>query len=40
MDTIRQIGDTSHWADLVIGVIEHRTAKEDFVRGIRPFVIE
>jgi death-on-curing protein len=33
------IEDTSEWADVVIGLVEHRTTEEDFVRAVRPFVI-
>jgi death-on-curing protein len=34
------IEDSSEWADAVITLVEHRTTEEDFVRAIRPFVIE
>jgi len=32
--------DTPFWANEVIALVEHRTTEEDFVRAIRPFVIE
>ncbi len=32
--------DTISWADEVIGLVEHRISEEEFVRAIRPFVIE
>jgi death on curing protein len=31
--------DNTGWADVVIALIEHRTAEEDFVRLLRPFVV-
>ena len=34
------IGDTAAWADVVVGLVEHRSSEEDFVRAVRPFVIE
>jgi death on curing protein len=34
------IDDTVRWADEVIALVEHRTAEEDFVSAVRPFVIE
>jgi death on curing protein len=34
------IDDTQRWANAVIALVEHRTTEEDFVRAIRPFVIE
>lgn len=34
------ITDSQPWADAVIELVEHRTNEEDFVRVIRPFVIE
>ena len=34
------IEDSSGWADVVIALVEHRTGEQDFVRAIRPFVIE
>ncbi len=34
------ITDSQPWADVVIELVEHRTSEEDFVRIIRPFVIE
>ena len=34
------ITDSQPWADAVIGLVEHRTSEEDFVRAVRPFVIE
>ena len=27
------------WAEEIIAVVEHRSSEEDFVRGVRPFVI-
>jgi death on curing protein len=33
------IEDTVAWAELVIGLVEHQTTEEDFVRAIRPFVV-
>lgn len=33
------IEDSSEWADVVIGLVEHRTSEADFVRAIRPFVV-
>jgi death-on-curing protein len=33
------IGDTIHWADEVIALVEHRSIEDDFVRTIRPFVV-
>lgn len=32
--------DTTPWAEEIIALVEHRTAEEDFVRTIRPFVVE
>jgi len=32
--------DTTSWADAVIALVEHRTTEEQFVRAIRPFVVE
>ena len=32
--------DTVSWAEEVIALVEHRSTEEDFVRAIRPFVIE
>ena len=32
--------DTISWADEIIALVEHRTTGEDFVRAVRPFVIE
>jgi death on curing protein len=32
--------DTVSWADEIIALVEHRTAEEDFVRAVRPFIIE
>lgn len=34
------ITNSQPWADAVIGLVEHRTSEEDFVRAVRPFVIE
>ncbi len=34
------IEDSAAWANAVIALVEHRTSEEDFVRAIRPFVIE
>ena len=34
------IEDTARWADEVISLVEHRITEEDFVRAIRPFVVE
>jgi death on curing protein len=31
--------DTIAWADEIIGVVEHRSTEEDFVRLLRPFVV-
>jgi prophage maintenance system killer protein len=33
------IEDSSEWADVVIGLVEHRTSEEEFVRAMQPFVI-
>jgi death on curing protein len=32
--------DTASWADEVIALVQHRITEEDFVRAIRPFVVE
>jgi death on curing protein len=32
--------DTVFWADEIIVLVEHRINEEDFVRSIRPFVVE
>jgi prophage maintenance system killer protein len=32
--------DTTRWAEEVIALVEHRITEEDFVRAIRPFVVE
>ncbi len=32
--------DTVSWADEIIALVEHRLTEEDFVRAIRPFVVE
>jgi death on curing protein len=34
------IDDTARWADEVIALVERRSTEEDFVRAIRPFVVE
>ena len=34
------IEDSKAWADAVISLIEHRSTEEDFVRAIRPYVVE
>jgi prophage maintenance system killer protein len=34
------IDDAARWADEVIALVEHRTAEEDFVSAVRPFVVE
>jgi death-on-curing protein len=34
------IDDATRWADEVIALVEHRITEEDFVRPIRPFVVE
>jgi hypothetical protein len=34
------VDDTISWADQIIAFVEHRTTEDDFVRVIRPFVIE
>ena len=31
--------DTISWADEIIGLVEHHTSEEDFVRIIRPFTV-
>jgi death on curing protein len=31
--------DSISWADEMIGLIEHRSTEEDFVRAIRPYVV-
>ena len=31
--------DTISWADEIIGLVEHRTSEEEFVRRLRPFVV-
>ena len=33
------IEDSAPWANAIIELVEHRTAEEDFVRIIRPFVV-
>jgi death-on-curing protein len=33
------IDDSQPWADAVIGLVEHRTSEEDFVRILRPFIV-
>jgi death-on-curing protein len=32
--------DAVSWAGEIIALVEHRTSEEDFVRAVRPFVIE
>ena len=32
--------DALRWADAIIAFVEHRSTEEDFVRAIRPFIIE
>ena len=32
--------DTVSWADEIIALVEHRLTEDDFVRAIRPFVVE
>jgi hypothetical protein len=32
--------DTIQWADEIIALVEHRTTEVEFVRAIRPFVVE
>lgn len=32
--------DDVAWADAVISLVEHRLTEDDFVRAIRPFVVE
>ena len=34
------IEDSSPWADAVIELVEHRSTENDFVRIIRPFIVE
>ena len=34
------IDDITPWADEIIALVEHRIAEKDFVRAIRPFVVE
>jgi prophage maintenance system killer protein len=34
------IDDTTHWADEIIALVEHRITEEEFARAIRPFVVE
>jgi death-on-curing protein len=34
------IDDAVIWADAVIDLVEHRSFEEDFVRAIRPFVVQ
>jgi death-on-curing protein len=34
------IDDDARWAHEVIALVEHRAAEGDFVRAIRPFVVE
>ena len=32
--------DTVSWADEIIALVEHRITEDDFVRAVRPFVVE
>jgi death-on-curing protein len=32
--------DTTPWAQQIIALVEHQTTEEDFVRSIRPLVVE
>ncbi|MBV8738021.1 MAG: type II toxin-antitoxin system death-on-curing family toxin [Alphaproteobacteria bacterium] len=32
--------DTVSWAEEIIALVEHRTTEADFVRTVRPFVVE
>lgn len=32
--------DAVSWADVVIGLVEHRIGEDEFVRAVRPFVVE
>jgi death on curing protein len=32
--------DAIFWADQIIALVDHRTSEEEFVRVIRPFVVE
>jgi len=34
------IEDSRPWADKKIALVEHRSSEEDFVRTVRPFVVE
>jgi death-on-curing protein len=34
------ISDTTEWAERVISMVEHRSTEEEFIRAIRPFVVE
>ena len=34
------IEDSSPWADAVIELVEHRSTENDFMRIIRPFIVE
>jgi len=34
------IDDAIIWADAVIDLVEHRSTEDDFIRVIRPFVVE
>lgn len=34
------IDDATIWADAVIDLVEHRSSEPDFIRAIRPFVVE
>lgn len=33
------VEDSEEWADAVIGLVEHRSTEEDFVRAVRPYVV-
>jgi death on curing protein len=34
------IEDSRPWADEIIDLVEHRLSEEDFVRAVRPFVVD
>jgi prophage maintenance system killer protein len=33
------IDDTTHWADEIIALVEHRSTEDDLVRKMRTFVV-